>query len=176
MRSYAHCKESVLKIRNKYSQKRNCAATFLITTFMCLWAISIFPWSICLLCCRKYVAWSWEYVNRSQTHECGNWDWCRAIPRKGIHKCDFRCSTAMLIYWHWTPCNNLVTLTLYLLIIKNTKRGFDCVLYSILTTFFLPLPQRIKYVIWTKRCVGIILCLGNNKYPMELRVVPQGVS
>ena len=32
------------------------------------------------------------YINRSQTHECGNWDWGRAIPRKGIHKWDFLCS------------------------------------------------------------------------------------
>ncbi len=35
------------------------------------------------------------YKNRSQTHECGNWDWGRAIPRKGIHKCDFPCSAAL---------------------------------------------------------------------------------
>ncbi len=34
----------------------------------------------------KYLDWSWEYMNRSQTHECGYWDWDRAIPRKGIHK------------------------------------------------------------------------------------------
>ncbi len=33
------------------------------------------------------------YVNRSQTHECGNWDWGRAIPRKGIHKWHFRFSS-----------------------------------------------------------------------------------
>ncbi len=32
------------------------------------------------------------YINGSQTHECGNWDWSRAITRKGIHKWDFRCS------------------------------------------------------------------------------------
>ncbi len=32
------------------------------------------------------------YINRSQTHECGIWSWGRAIPRKGIHKRDFRCS------------------------------------------------------------------------------------
>jgi hypothetical protein len=30
--------------------------------------------------------------NRSQTHECGNWDWSRTIPFLGIHKWDFRCS------------------------------------------------------------------------------------
>ena len=35
---------------------------------------------------------SWEYINRSQTHEWGNWDWGRAISRNGIHKWDFCCS------------------------------------------------------------------------------------
>ncbi len=33
---------------------------------------------------EKYVDRSWEYTNRWQTYECGNWDWGRAIPRKGI--------------------------------------------------------------------------------------------
>jgi hypothetical protein len=28
---------------------------------------------VCLFCWRKYVDRSWEYINRSQTHECGNW-------------------------------------------------------------------------------------------------------
>ncbi len=59
---------------------------------MCLWAIYVFPRPICPFCCRKYVDRSWEYINRSQTHECGNWGWGRAIPRKGIHKWDFHCS------------------------------------------------------------------------------------
>ncbi len=49
---------------------------------MCLWGTYIFPRSICLFCCRKYVDRSWEYTNRSQTHECRNRDWGRAIPRK----------------------------------------------------------------------------------------------
>ncbi len=35
---------------------------------------------------------SWEYINRSPTHECGNWGWGRAIPRKGIYKRNCRCS------------------------------------------------------------------------------------
>ncbi len=36
-----------------------------------------------------YVDRSWECINRSKTNECGNWDWGRAIPRKGIHIGDF---------------------------------------------------------------------------------------
>jgi hypothetical protein len=35
---------------------------------------TLFPGSIGLLCYRKYVYRSWEYIHRSQTHECGNWD------------------------------------------------------------------------------------------------------
>ncbi len=35
---------------------------------------------------------SWEYMNHSQTHECGNWDWGRTISRKGLYKWVFRCS------------------------------------------------------------------------------------
>jgi hypothetical protein len=40
----------------------------------------------------KYVDQSWKYINRSQIHECGNWDWGRAIHFLGIHKLDFCCS------------------------------------------------------------------------------------
>ncbi len=38
----------------------------------------------------KYV--SLEYINRSQTHECGNEDWGHAIPFLRICKWDFHCS------------------------------------------------------------------------------------
>ncbi len=48
-----HCKETVPKIRNKYSQKRHGSASVLISTFMCLPAIYIFPSTICLFCRRK---------------------------------------------------------------------------------------------------------------------------
>ncbi len=44
---------------------------------------------------KNYVDQSWEYKNRSQIHECGNWHWGRAIPRKGIHKWDFPCSVTI---------------------------------------------------------------------------------
>jgi hypothetical protein len=79
-----HCKDKMPKSWYKYSQKRNIGASVLISTFMCLWENYIFPRWVCLFCWRKYVDWSWEYVNRSKTYECGNWGWGRAIPRKGI--------------------------------------------------------------------------------------------
>ncbi len=93
-----HCKEKMPTIWNKYSQKRNIGASVPISTFMCLWANYIFPRWVSLFCWRKYVDRSWEYINRSQTHECGNWGWGRAIPRKGIFKRNCRCSVGYCMY------------------------------------------------------------------------------
>ncbi len=91
------CKDKMPKIWNKFSQKRNIGVSVPISTFMCLWANYIFPQWVCLFCWRKYVDWSWEYINRSKTHECGNWGWGRAIPRKGIHKRNCRCSVVYIV-------------------------------------------------------------------------------
>ncbi len=52
-------------------------------------------WSVCFAA-AKYADRSWEYIIRSQTHECMNWDWGRTIPFVGIHELDFLYSVRLL--------------------------------------------------------------------------------
>ncbi len=49
------------------------------STFMCLWAIYIFPRSVRLFSCSR-IGRLWAYTNWTQKHECRNWDWDRAVP------------------------------------------------------------------------------------------------
>jgi hypothetical protein len=56
----------------------------------------------------KHVDRSWEYINRSQTHGCGNWDWDLAIPVLGIHKWYFvalQCAVCPVMYSYRPHCH-----------------------------------------------------------------------
>jgi hypothetical protein len=63
---------------------------------MFLWAIYIFPRSVCLFCCRKIggpiVG---IYKSLTQISECGNWDWGRAVSFLGVLKLYFLCSVGL---------------------------------------------------------------------------------
>ncbi len=73
-----------------YSFSGNCAASAPISTLMCLWAIYLFPGSVHIFPPAEKADPSWEYIIRSQTHECGNWDWGPDIPFLGIFVSNFR--------------------------------------------------------------------------------------
>ncbi len=90
-----------------------------VHTLIYLWEIYIFLWAVCLFCCREICGpiLGIYCINRSQTHECKNWDWGSAISRKGIHKWDFPCSEQTLehhrrrqhleVSWRWA-INNIL--------------------------------------------------------------------
>ncbi len=100
------CRESNINVWFPFmnSQKWNCAASLFppsyrmfslpTPTFICyIYERNIFFQDrSAYFAAAKYVDRSWEFINRSQTHESGNWDWGVAIIRKGIHKWDFHCS------------------------------------------------------------------------------------
>ncbi len=95
-----HCKDNIPKVRNIYSQKRDCAAIVPIPTFMFVCASYIFPQSFSKFCCSKIGGpLMGIYINRSQTKECGN----RAIPFLGIHKSKFLSSVVFAFFspWFW---------------------------------------------------------------------------
>jgi hypothetical protein len=101
---YSTLKDTIPKIRNKYSQKKNFYAC-VCEQFIYSQERSAYS------AAGKFVDRSWEYINPSQTHECGNWDWGRTIPFLGIHKCDFRCSVQSALY-HVRSLHSLQSLNL----------------------------------------------------------------
>ncbi len=94
-----------------YSQKWNCASSLFPKqnynvlspnsyTHIPVRDLYISRISLSILLQQKYVDWSWEYINRSHTHECRKWNWGRALPFPGIYKLDFWycASVGLLLY------------------------------------------------------------------------------
>ncbi len=146
-------------------RKGNLGVSVTISTLMRLWVIYIFPWSVCLFCWRKYVDRSWDFINRSQTHECGNWGWGRAIysiPRKEINNGIF---VAVHPFADENVAENtvvlgltfrkLISLTYYLRLLKNLARSLGTRRYHIqLPKIYtkVTLPHRDKKKSW-QTCV-----------------------
>jgi hypothetical protein len=91
---FLHCKDTIPKIRNKYFQKRNCGASVPISTSCVCERLIYSHDQPDYSAAEKYVDRSCDYINRSQAHECGNWDCGRASPFLGKHKWDFLSSVA----------------------------------------------------------------------------------
>ncbi len=103
-----------------YSQKWNCRALLfpkqkynvLSPNFYIHVSVSnyIYTGSVCLFCCSQIGLPIWKYINRSQKHECRNWERGRAVLFLGIHKSDFRysaeCSECTFsVTYHQNQCH-----------------------------------------------------------------------
>jgi hypothetical protein len=78
-----NCKENPIYVLPE-KKLRGLSPNF---TFMYLWAIYILPRSVHLFSCSKIGRPT--YRNRSQKHECKNWDWGRAVSFPGIFVSNF---------------------------------------------------------------------------------------
>ncbi len=66
-----HCTENPIYV---FWEMKRCGLIPNSYSHVHLWAIYIFPGSVCLFCCSEIGRPSWKDINRSQIHEYGNWE------------------------------------------------------------------------------------------------------
>ncbi len=110
-----------MKLRSTVTSKLIIMFCLPISTFMYLWAIYIFPWSVCLCCCSQIVRLIpgiYQLLTDIQ-YECRNWELGLAVSFLDIYKSDFRYSvrhqqhkpyyylqaTHLHAYELWYKCN-----------------------------------------------------------------------
>ncbi len=92
-------------------------------------------------------------IYKSLRHECGNWGWGRAIPRKGIYKRNCRCSAHNTLRYYRT----VLSFLLLPLLIYPTVR-FLCFYPSSLLSPYLPLPNLSSFSYFTLSSPLFLLC------------------
>ncbi len=70
MAGYLHCTKNPINVFPEMKLQGLCPNSH---SCICEWLIYSQDLSA-YLAAAKYADWSWEYINRSQKHECGNWD------------------------------------------------------------------------------------------------------
>ncbi len=88
--SIVHCKGTVPKLETNIPQNETARPRSHDHISV---SIYIIPQSVCLFGCSKEGRTDiGDYINRSQKHECGNWEQGRQVSFLGIHKSDLVCS------------------------------------------------------------------------------------
>ncbi len=90
---------------------------------------------------------SWEYIIRSQTHECGNWDWGPDIPFLGIFVSNFQ-HFDFAVWLHSRISSYIRNPFLAYDFSPDPFRILLC-LTKISPQFFISVPNRISSSDWT---------------------------